>query len=1277
MFFDRLMTLISLKSRLLNSSSFSQLYTKERLPLSKFRKEGAMLSPLIAGLLAACGGGGGGVVPIGGGSRTIRFEGPEGSDVTTFDATGSDIEGAVFYYDLNNDGILNDNEKTPGNRIGVSDENGEVEVDNEDLLAAFGDADELGIIADLSEAVNRSTGEAYEEGDYQHTVIGREAVGTLQVLSSITTIFEKLTSGDDALSSEEALEAIFGEDTTITEEDLDNPLLYTTVPSAVGATPAGSQLEKQQTISVTAQVLADLIENEDIGVEGTANLLANEELTIDTKSSSTVVTTSSSDPTISTAVNEVNTETREAIERKQDTEEGVPVAIADTHTLDEGTGEEDASNHTTATGNVIDNDQNEIGDKNEQVTAIAHEGSTAPGETQPTGTTQSGTVGTVLAGTYGDLTINADGSYSYVANKQATDELTDGDTVTDVFTYTITDADGSDATTLTFTINGKNDEPVNIQMTGNRAATDSDPSVAIDGEGRFVLRDGKIAGRDGTEYGVLSANDVEDDAAGLTLTYRLAEGGDNDMFELVNLANDPATDPAIWTLRLKSDATAKNAGDTYTVIVEVEDNDGGVGTETFTIVQSGIYLTTTEGGNLRHFSGHTDKLGGLLDEDSNDGATNTTPAPATRTTVTAEAQVPTLANHILYIDIASGGTIKLAAPGTDLSSTPHFALAVINATGDGLVNSSLTSNFSADDVTFADDGTLTVHADRYSEDSFDPASFDVTLSETTLTGLNVGDTVNLYLQADGTWALTPNQSGDAILFEIEFIGGDAANPTASYGVIAGVTVTPAPADDPLTADVDESAVGISIEFPATFTVPTGRVDNYSFVPDATFNPSEIDSAVDVTKETDHEAILVGELGVEGETGDIAFTLENDANGEFIIHEGMLYFIGTDTGDYEVIEARAKALSISYTIQGEHESAFSGQKDVQRDGLASGDAANVDDTTFAYDGGAASDLTFVAGVEGAFPTYTVAVGQFTAGTVFSINPTGALAGLTPEELATITFEFVRDTGLSQTSDTSARWDADNLKIIFTVPDITIIGSHIAGAVTNNAELAALFTVVNAQAGFDIFRNDDLTTARAGITPGEEGKDAHRTVTIAAGTIYLSDSSKTIAFAETPLEIGLGDVLVYVTDDGTVASAASLADVPSDAYVIAEVSAFAGSFTDTSDDTSYAADDITTAIAADGSERTFTFDAGQLVLADGTAIDIAQGTVVTTDNVAGAGFLVYQDDNANGAFDAGELKFVTTVEAGQTELAAIAAGTAETKSAITLTPGAVAASVTCGR
>ena len=80
MFFDRFLTLMSLKSRLLNSTSFSQLYSRENLPLHKFRREGALLSPLIAGLLAACGGGGGGVVPIGGRAGPTGGDGDDDGD---------------------------------------------------------------------------------------------------------------------------------------------------------------------------------------------------------------------------------------------------------------------------------------------------------------------------------------------------------------------------------------------------------------------------------------------------------------------------------------------------------------------------------------------------------------------------------------------------------------------------------------------------------------------------------------------------------------------------------------------------------------------------------------------------------------------------------------------------------------------------------------------------------------------------------------------------------------------------------------------------------------------------------------------------------------------------------------------------------------------------------------------------------------------------------------------------------------------------------------------
>ncbi len=81
------------------------------------------------------------------------------------------------------------------------------------------------------------------------------------------------------------------------------------------------------------------------------------------------------------------------------------------------------------------------------------------------GTTASGeasdTVGHSVPGTYGVLTLNADGSYSYVANTDAAKALVKGATETDTFTYTIKDGDGDlSHTTLTFTVTGANHLPM-------------------------------------------------------------------------------------------------------------------------------------------------------------------------------------------------------------------------------------------------------------------------------------------------------------------------------------------------------------------------------------------------------------------------------------------------------------------------------------------------------------------------------------------------------------------------------------------------------------------------------------------------------------------------------------------------------------------------------------------------------------------------------------------------------------------------------------------------
>ena len=64
--------------------------------------------------------------------------------------------------------------------------------------------------------------------------------------------------------------------------------------------------------------------------------------------------------------------------------------------------------------------------------------------------------GTSVTGTYGTLTIGADGTYTYVADQNAADDLDASDTVTDVFTYTVSDGAATDTATLTITITGVN-----------------------------------------------------------------------------------------------------------------------------------------------------------------------------------------------------------------------------------------------------------------------------------------------------------------------------------------------------------------------------------------------------------------------------------------------------------------------------------------------------------------------------------------------------------------------------------------------------------------------------------------------------------------------------------------------------------------------------------------------------------------------------------------------------------------------------------------------------
>ena len=63
------------------------------------------------------------------------------------------------------------------------------------------------------------------------------------------------------------------------------------------------------------------------------------------------------------------------------------------------------------------------------------------------------------------LLVGANGSYTYVADQSAADDLDASDPATDSFTYTISDGTTTDTATLIFTVTGVNDVPTAADKT--------------------------------------------------------------------------------------------------------------------------------------------------------------------------------------------------------------------------------------------------------------------------------------------------------------------------------------------------------------------------------------------------------------------------------------------------------------------------------------------------------------------------------------------------------------------------------------------------------------------------------------------------------------------------------------------------------------------------------------------------------------------------------------------------------------------------------------------
>ena len=255
-----------------------------------------------------------------------------------------------------------------------------------------------------------------------------------------------------------------------------------------------------------------------------------------------------------------------------------PNAGDDTEIATESGGVANGTAGSHATGNVLTNDSDVDSTDSKIVSAIRT-------GTEP-GTGSTGTVGQSLAGSYGSLTLNANGSYSYVIdeNHAAVQALRlSGQTLSESFSYTVTDAAGAtDTATLTITIEGSNDAPVatndtataveaggvangtaGSDATGNVLSNDSDIDTVANGETKVVttVEFGDTSGTVGSvlngQYGSLTLN--EDGS------YSYVIDENNAAVQALRLSGQTLTESFSYTV-----TDAAGATDTATLTITIE-----------------------------------------------------------------------------------------------------------------------------------------------------------------------------------------------------------------------------------------------------------------------------------------------------------------------------------------------------------------------------------------------------------------------------------------------------------------------------------------------------------------------------------------------------------------------------------------------------------------------------------------------------------------------------------------------------------------------------------